>query len=66
VDDSEIERELTEAQAAVKADEARTQRRKAVMQARHHGWSKYRIAAALGVKGPTVDAIISSASREES
>ena len=35
------------------------------MLAREHGWSKYRIAATLGVKGPTVDSIIASAEREQ-
>lgn len=65
MDESEIERELTDAQAAVtKAREAPARRREAVMLAREHGWSKYRIAATLGVKGPTVDAIIESAERE--
>jgi len=66
MDDNEIAYELTEAQAAVIADKARNRRREAVMLARRHGWSKYRIAAVLGVKGPTVDSIISSAERTES
>jgi len=35
------------------------------MLARSEGWSKYRIAATLGVKGPTVDSIISAAEREQ-
>jgi DNA-directed RNA polymerase specialized sigma24 family protein len=61
MDDSEIERALIEAQTAVTADQARVRRREVVMQARAAGWSKYRIAAVLGVKGPTVDAIIASA-----
>lgn len=66
MDESEIERELTEAQAdVVKARETADRRRKAVMLARAAGWSKYRIAATLGVKGPTVDSIISSAEREQ-
>ena len=66
MDESEIERALTDAQAAVvKAREAPAQRRRAVMLAREHGWSKYKIAATLGVKGPTVDSIISSAEREQ-
>lgn len=65
MDDSQIERELTEAQAAVvRAREVPRQRREAVMRAREHGWSKYRIAAVLGVKGPTVDSIIAAAERE--
>ena len=66
MDDSQIERELTEAQTAVNtARQARTRRQTAVMQARTAGWSKYRIAAVLGVKGPTVDSIIASAERED-
>jgi len=66
MDDSQIERELTEAQAnVVKAREAADRRRKAVMLARDAGWSKYKIAATLGVKGPTVDSIISAAEREQ-
>jgi DNA-directed RNA polymerase specialized sigma24 family protein len=64
MDDSAIERELAEAQAdVIKAREAPARRRKAVMLARDAGWSKYRIAAVLGVKGPTVDSIIESAER---
>ena len=67
MDDSVIERELAEAQAdVIKAREAPARRRKAVMLARDAGWSKYRIAATLGVKGPTVDSIIASAEREQS
>lgn len=66
VDDTEIERELTEAQAdVIKAREAPARRRKAVTLAREHGWSKYRIAAVLGVRGPTVDSIIASVEREQ-
>ena len=65
MDDSEITRELTTAQAdVVKAREAPARRRRAVMLARDAGWSKYRIAAVLGVKGPTVDSIIASAERK--
>ena len=65
MDESEIERELAEAQAdVIKAREAPARRRKAVVLARDAGWSKYRIAAVLGVKGPTVDSIIASAERE--
>ena len=64
MDDSEITRELTTAQADVL--KAPVRRRKAVMLARENGWSKYRIAAVLGVKGPTVDSIIASAGREAS
>ena len=66
MDESEIKRALTDAQeAVVKAREAPAQRRKAVMLAREYGWTKYKIAATLGVKGPTVDAIIESAEREQ-
>ena len=66
MDESQIERELTEAQAdVIKAREATDRRRKAVMLARDAGWSKYKIAATLGVKGPTVDSIIASAEREQ-
>lgn len=65
MDDTEIERELTEAQAdVIKARQAPARRRRAVVLARDAGWSKYRIAATLGVKGPTVDSIIASAERE--
>jgi DNA-directed RNA polymerase specialized sigma24 family protein len=65
MDDAAIERELTEAQAdVIKAREATIRRRRAVMLARENGWSKYKIAATLGVKGPTVDSIIASAERE--
>lgn len=66
MDESAIERELVEAQAdIVKARAAPVRRRKAVMAARDAGWSKYKIAATLGVKGPTVDSIIESAGREK-
>jgi hypothetical protein len=68
VDDSEteIERELADAQAAVlAAREARLRRQRAVMAARAAGWTKYRIAAVMDVKGPTVDSIIKTAERGE-
>lgn len=66
MDDADIERDLTQAQAAVEAAKnAPRQRRAAVVRAREAGWSKYRIAATLGVKGPTVDAIISAADRDK-
>ena len=66
MDDAGIERELTEAQAdVVRAREAALRRRKAVVQARAAGWSKYRIAAVLGVGGPTVDSIIATAERQD-
>lgn len=66
MDDSGIERELTEAQADVIAAKAAPQRRRsAVMAAREAGWSKYKIAAVLGVGAPTVDSIIASAERQK-
>lgn len=66
MDESEIERELTEAQEDVKrAREASLRRRRAVMAARAAGWSKYRIAAVLGVGGPTVDSIVKTAERQD-
>jgi DNA-directed RNA polymerase specialized sigma24 family protein len=66
MDESEITRELTDAQAEfTKIRAASVRRRKAVMVAREHGWSKYKIAATLGVKAPTVDSIIESAERAE-
>jgi DNA-directed RNA polymerase specialized sigma24 family protein len=65
MEDPDIERRLTDAQAAViKARDATIKRREAVMAARGAGWSKYKIAATLGVKGTTVDSIIKSAERE--
>lgn len=64
MDNAEIERLLTDAQAKVAAArEAPLERRAAVVLAKEHGWSKYKIAATLDVKGPTVDAIIKSAER---
>lgn len=57
-------RELAAAQNDVES--APVRRRKAVMQAHDElRWTKYRIAAALGVKGPTVDAIIRTGKREQ-
>ena len=65
-DDSAIERELTEAQAVFAGiGEIRLRRQRAVIRARAAGWSKYRIAAVMGIKGPTVDAIISAAGPSE-
>jgi DNA-directed RNA polymerase specialized sigma24 family protein len=62
----EIERELIDAQATVKSfGEVRLRRQRAVMAARAAGWSKYRIAAVMDVKGPTVDSIIKTAKRGE-
>lgn len=62
MDEAAIEAELIAAQAAVKsAQQARIRRQEAVVKARAAGWSKYRIAAVLGVKGPTVDSILRAA-----
>ena len=61
--DTEIERDLKDAQEAMEsvARAARLRRQEAVMRARRAGWSKYKIANTLGVRGPTVDSIIKSA-----
>lgn len=64
MEESEIRARLEEAQKAVLADEAKANRRKIVMIAIDHGWTKYKIAAALDVKGPTVDSIIKTAEKE--
>lgn len=66
MDEAAIEAELVAAQAAVdSAKQARIRRQDAVVAARTAGWSKYRIAAVLGVKGPTVDSILKAAENEE-
>lgn len=63
--EDEIERELVESQEAFAAfAEIRARRQRAVMAAREAKWSKYKIAATMGVKGPTVDSIIDAAERE--
>jgi hypothetical protein len=65
MDEAAIEAELVAAQAAVdSAKQARIRRQDAVVAARAAGWSKYRIAATLGVKGPTVDSILKAAENE--
>jgi len=62
VNDTAIEHDLIAAQADVAAArEARLKRQEVVMRARGAGWSKYRIAATLGVQAPTVDSIIRAA-----
>lgn len=61
MDDINIEDELAQAQAAVL--EAPLRRQRAVMAARAAGWSKYKIAATLGVKEPTVTSIIATAEK---
>jgi DNA-binding NarL/FixJ family response regulator len=59
-----LERKLRDAQAAVvAAREATRLRQEAVAEARRAGWSKYRIAAVLGVERPTVDSIIKAIER---
>lgn len=65
----EIEAQLRATQAAVlkaakSAQQARARRQEAVLAARAAGMSKYRIAAVLDVKGPTVDSIIKAAEKE--
>lgn len=66
MDEAAIEAELVAAQAAVDtAKQARIRRQEAVVNARDAGWSKYRIAQVLGVKGPTVDSILKAAESEE-
>lgn len=58
-DEEVLEQKLRDAQAAViAAREATRQRQDAVREARAAGWSKYKIAAVLGVKPPTVDSIL--------
>lgn len=68
VDNPEIERELAEVQAEFEeaTRRVRLKRQAAVKRARDAGLSKYRIAAVMGIKGPTVDSIISSAERGDS
>lgn len=67
VDIPEIERDLAEKQAEFKEGTRRLRlaRKEAVKRAQDAGLSKYRIAAVMGVKGPTVDSIISSAERAD-
>lgn len=62
MDEAAIEKELVAAQAALDAAlQARVRRQEIVVKARAAGWSKYRIAAVLGVKAPTVDSILRAA-----
>lgn len=65
MDEAQIEQRLTEAQTRFReiTRALRRERQEAVMAAREHGWSKYKIAAVLGVNGPTVDSIIEAAER---
>lgn len=65
-DPDDIERELIEAQAGVKAARAATLRRQAAVSAAlAAGWTKYRIAKVLGVNAPTVDSIIEAVKRAQ-
>jgi DNA-binding NarL/FixJ family response regulator len=64
MDDATIERKLVDIQAAlVESQKLITQRQDAVTAAIAHGWSKYRIAATLGVKESTVRSIIATAEK---
>ena len=64
MDNREILAELAAAQRDVKSiDEARARRQQAVTVALAAGWSKYKIAKALGVAPATVDAIIAAGGR---
>jgi DNA-directed RNA polymerase specialized sigma24 family protein len=67
MDESEIERQLVEVQAEFAAEtrRLRLKRQAAVVAARTAGLSKYRIAALMGLKGPTIDSIIASAERDD-
>ena len=66
MDETAIEHELLAAQGAFLAGtrKLRKRRQDAVVAARAAGLSKYKIALVMGVKGPTVDSIISAAERE--
>lgn len=61
--EEEVRRRLANAQEAFRdgTRRLRLERQQAVMEARAAGWSKYKIAAAMGIKGPTVDSIIATA-----
>jgi DNA-directed RNA polymerase specialized sigma24 family protein len=61
--EEEVRRRLADAQKAFRdgTSRLRLERQQAVMEARAAGWSKYKIAAAMGIKGPTVDSIIATA-----
>ena len=60
--DDDIAAELRDSQAAVLTiDAIRRRRQRAVTAALNAGWTKYRVAAELGVAAPTVDSIIKAA-----
>jgi DNA-binding NarL/FixJ family response regulator len=64
--DDAIAAELRESQAAVNTiDTIRRRRQAAVLAALDAGWTKYRIAAELGVAAPTVDSVIKAGRRDE-
>jgi DNA-directed RNA polymerase specialized sigma24 family protein len=64
--DDDIGRRLADAQKAFAEGtrKLRLERKQAILEAREAGWSKYKIAARMGIKGPTVDSIIASAGQE--
>lgn len=64
-DEAAVQVELIEAQAWFEemTAAARKRRRDAVLRARDAGWSKYRIAATIGVAAPTVTSIIKAAGK---
>lgn len=64
MDEVTLKRKLADAQAAVvEARKATALRQDAVMTALEFGWSKYRIAAELGVKESIVRSIIATAEK---
>lgn len=65
--DPEIRQRLVTANDAFKEGTARLrlERQEAVMEAKRAGWTKYKIAAAMGVRAPTLDSIIEAAEKRE-
>jgi DNA-binding NarL/FixJ family response regulator len=65
-DEDAIRQRLTRAQEtfAEGTRRLRAERQQAVMEALGAGWTKYKIAATMGVRGPTLDSIIEAAERE--
>jgi DNA-binding NarL/FixJ family response regulator len=63
----QAERELADAQKAFRDGTSRLRKRRqeAVTRALDAGLTKYKIAATLGVKGSTVDSIISAVERKQ-
>jgi hypothetical protein len=65
MNDEDIQRELIESHAAVKAaEEARARRQKAVVAALDAGWSRYKIGKVLGMGDNNVLAIMKAAGRD--